>query len=46
MIQEEGCLAEALPADGKLFINGDAPGVEAIARRCKAAVGMAPAGQH
>jgi UDP-N-acetylmuramoyl-tripeptide--D-alanyl-D-alanine ligase len=41
--QEEGTLAEALPADGKLFINGDSEWAETIAQRTRAAavkVGM------
>jgi UDP-N-acetylmuramoyl-tripeptide--D-alanyl-D-alanine ligase len=36
--QEEGCLAELLPADGKLFINGDNPWSEAIAARTRGSV--------
>lgn len=36
--REEGALAEALPADGKLFLNGDDEWSEAIARRAKATV--------
>jgi UDP-N-acetylmuramoyl-tripeptide--D-alanyl-D-alanine ligase len=36
--QEEGCLAELLPSDGKLFINGDNPWSEAIAARTRASV--------
>jgi len=35
---EEGWLAELLPADGKLFINGDSEWTEQIARRTEAAV--------
>jgi UDP-N-acetylmuramoyl-tripeptide--D-alanyl-D-alanine ligase len=31
--QEEGCLAEMLPADGKLFINGDSEWATQIAAR-------------
>ena len=38
MTDEEGWLAELLPPDGRLFINGDTVGVETIARRCRAAV--------
>ncbi len=37
--QEEGCLAELLPADGKLFINGDNEWAEKIIARTKAKVG-------
>lgn len=33
--QEEGTLAEVLPADGRLFLNGDSDWAEPIARRCK-----------
>jgi UDP-N-acetylmuramoyl-tripeptide--D-alanyl-D-alanine ligase len=36
--QEEGWLAELLPADGKLFVNGDGAGMEAIVRRARAQV--------
>ena len=36
--QEEGWLAERLPADGKLFINGDSEWAEHIARRTRARV--------
>jgi UDP-N-acetylmuramyl pentapeptide synthase len=36
--QEEGWLAELLPADGKLFLNGDGAGMEAIVRRTRAPV--------
>jgi UDP-N-acetylmuramoyl-tripeptide--D-alanyl-D-alanine ligase len=36
--QEEGWLAEQLPADGRLFVNGDSEWTEAIVRRTKAAV--------
>ncbi len=35
---EEGALAEALPASGKLFLNGDNEWSDAIAKRAKAAV--------
>jgi UDP-N-acetylmuramoyl-tripeptide--D-alanyl-D-alanine ligase len=35
---EEGWLAELLPADGKLFINGDSPWTRRIADRTRAAV--------
>ena len=36
--QEEGWLAERLPADGKLFINGDNEWTERIVARAKASV--------
>ena len=36
--QEEGWLAELLPADGKLFLNGDSEWAEQIAARTKAQV--------
>ncbi len=36
--EEEGWLAELLPADGKLFINADTPCADEIARRTKASV--------
>ena len=36
--QEEGRLAELLPADGKLFVNGDNEWTEPIARRTRARV--------
>jgi UDP-N-acetylmuramoyl-tripeptide--D-alanyl-D-alanine ligase len=36
--QEEGMLAERLPADGKLFLNGDGEWSEKIAARTKAGV--------
>ncbi len=36
--KEEGVLAELLPADGKLFLNGDDERSDAIAKRAKAAV--------
>ncbi len=36
--QEEGWLAELLPADGKLFLNGDNAWAEKIAARTRAAV--------
>lgn len=38
VIEEEGWLAEMLPANGKLFLNGDVPEMEPIARRTKAKV--------
>ena len=36
--QEEGWLAELLPADGKLFLNGDSEWAETIAARTRAKV--------
>ena len=36
--QEEGCLAELLPADGALVINGDSEWAATLARRTKARV--------
>lgn len=36
--QEEGWLAELLPADGKLFLNGDSEWTGAIAKRTRATV--------
>ena len=36
--QEEGWLAELLPANGILFVNGDCPATEAIAARTRARV--------
>jgi UDP-N-acetylmuramoyl-tripeptide--D-alanyl-D-alanine ligase len=36
--QEEGWLAELLPADGKLFLNGDSEWTEKIAARTKAKI--------
>jgi UDP-N-acetylmuramoyl-tripeptide--D-alanyl-D-alanine ligase len=38
VIEEEGCLAEALPPDGKFFLNADTPGAAQIARRSAAPV--------
>lgn len=42
--REEGALAEALPADGKLFVNGDTPKLDAITPRSRAAVVRVGAG--
>jgi UDP-N-acetylmuramoyl-tripeptide--D-alanyl-D-alanine ligase len=45
---EEGSLAECLPADGTLFINGDGPGIDDICRRTRSTVvrvGVSPANQ-
>jgi UDP-N-acetylmuramoyl-tripeptide--D-alanyl-D-alanine ligase len=36
--REEGALAEALPAGGKLFVNGDTPKLDAITPRSRAVV--------
>ena len=36
--EEEGWLAELLPADGKLFVNGDSPNIAQIIRRTRATV--------
>jgi UDP-N-acetylmuramoyl-tripeptide--D-alanyl-D-alanine ligase len=36
--QEEGWLGELLPAEGKLFLNGDSPWADAIAARTRAQV--------
>jgi UDP-N-acetylmuramoyl-tripeptide--D-alanyl-D-alanine ligase len=36
--REEGALAEALPTDGKLFVNGDTPKLDVISPRSRAAV--------
>ena len=38
VMQEEGWLAELLPADGRLFVNGDSEWTEQIVRRTRAAV--------
>jgi len=38
VIEEEGALAEALPPEGSLFVNGDIEGLEAIRARCRATV--------
>ena len=38
VIEEEGSLAEALPPEGCLFVNGDIEGLEEIRRRCCATV--------
>jgi len=38
VVQEEGSLAESIPADGKLFINGDHEWVSIIAKRTNAKV--------
>ncbi len=36
--EEEGWLAELLPADGKLFVNGDSPDMAQVIRRTRATV--------
>ncbi|MGP8053855.1 MAG: UDP-N-acetylmuramoyl-tripeptide--D-alanyl-D-alanine ligase, partial [Limisphaerales bacterium] len=38
VVREEGWLAELLPADGKLFVNGDNEWTDQISRRTRAAV--------
>jgi UDP-N-acetylmuramoyl-tripeptide--D-alanyl-D-alanine ligase len=38
VIEEEGELAEVLPPEGCLFVNGDIEGLEAIRVRCRATV--------
>lgn len=38
VVREEGSLAEALPSDGKLFMNGDTFGADEIAQRSVAPV--------
>ena len=38
VVQEEGALAELLPADGRLFVNGDNEWTEPIVQRTRAAV--------
>jgi len=38
VIEEEGTLAETLPPDGCLFVNGDIDGLDAIRGRCRATV--------
>ncbi|MFQ3169475.1 MAG: UDP-N-acetylmuramoyl-tripeptide--D-alanyl-D-alanine ligase [Limisphaerales bacterium] len=44
VIEEEGALAEALPQDGCLFVNGDIEGLESIRARCHATVVTVGAG--
>jgi UDP-N-acetylmuramoyl-tripeptide--D-alanyl-D-alanine ligase len=36
--QEEGWLAELLPVDGKLFLNGDTEFADTVAQRCRGSV--------
>jgi UDP-N-acetylmuramoyl-tripeptide--D-alanyl-D-alanine ligase len=38
VVREEGALAELLPADGTLFLNGDGDWAESLAQRTRAAV--------
>jgi UDP-N-acetylmuramoyl-tripeptide--D-alanyl-D-alanine ligase len=38
VVREEGVMAEALPPDGTLFVNGDDAWTNAIVRRCRARV--------
>lgn len=38
VVDEEGSLAQCLPADGRLFIHADNPLAEAVIRRCEAPV--------
>lgn len=38
VIEEEGWLAELLPETGRLVVNGDSPGLEAVVRRARAVV--------
>ncbi len=44
--REEGALAEALPANGKLFLNGDDEWSDAIAKRTQAVVTRVGSGAH
>ena len=44
--REEGAVAEALPADGVLFLNGDNPWSEIIARRTRARTILAGLESH
>jgi len=38
VVAEEGGLAEALPPDGRLWVNGDSPGIESLVARARAPV--------
>ncbi|MCP5516218.1 MAG: UDP-N-acetylmuramoyl-tripeptide--D-alanyl-D-alanine ligase [Verrucomicrobiales bacterium] len=38
VVEEEGCLAEAVHPEGCLFVNADVPGVDAVVRRTRARV--------
>lgn len=40
VVQEEGTLAEEIPAGGQLVVDGDSPFVEAVQRRCRPGVGI------
>ncbi len=44
--KEEGAIAEVLPPNGKLFINGDDEAAQAIAKRSRAPVVQVGLGQH
>ena len=44
--REEGTVAEWLPPDGRLFINGDTPFLQEIESRCRAAVTRAGLGER
>jgi UDP-N-acetylmuramoyl-tripeptide--D-alanyl-D-alanine ligase len=46
VVMEEGTLAEMLPGDGKLFINGDTSGVDSIRSRATAATVTVGIGSH
>ena len=38
VVAEEGALADVLPPDGRLFVNGDSPGLERLVARSRAPV--------
>lgn len=38
VVEEEGWLAELLPPDGRLWVNGDSPGMDELTRRARATV--------
>jgi UDP-N-acetylmuramoyl-tripeptide--D-alanyl-D-alanine ligase len=38
VVEEEGWLAEMVPAGGRVFVGGDSPGIGAVVRRARAAV--------
>jgi UDP-N-acetylmuramoyl-tripeptide--D-alanyl-D-alanine ligase len=44
--REEGWLAELLPAEGTLFLNGDSPAAEAVATRTRARIVRAGLGEN
>ena len=44
--EEEGWLAELLPADGRLFVNGDSPEMEQVVGRARAPVTRVGFGRH